>query len=190
MNPWNSLEIAKIVIGVLTPLSVAVLGFLLSRHLKRFELNQWKNQKLLEKRIAIYDTVAPQLNQLLCFYTWIGNWKSITPDAVIQTKRDLDRTFHVYRYLFDEDVYEAFQAFSATLFETYAGAGRDARIRSAIHTPNGNRQTDCAFEWKGEWHERFAAHDRIAPLNEVQQGYEHIMSTLAQSFGVDRLHRP
>ena len=67
---------------------------------------QWTNQRLIEKRLTLYDTVAPQLNALLCFYTWIGYWKDISPDDVIRAKRELDRTFHIYRYLFDDDVYD------------------------------------------------------------------------------------
>lgn len=92
---WNSLEIARLVVGILTPLTLAVVGLLVNRYLKRLDMVQWKNQKLLEKRIAIYDLVAPQLNLLLCFYIWVGDWKSITPGAVVQAKRDLDKTMNV-----------------------------------------------------------------------------------------------
>ena len=135
-TPWNSLEIVKLVLGVLTPLSVACLGWLVARRLKRLELVQWTNQRLIEKRLTLYDTVAPQLNALLCFYTWIGYWKDISPDDVIRAKRDLDRTFHIYRYLFDEDVYDAYHTFIHALFEMHTGPGRDARIRSLIQAPD------------------------------------------------------
>lgn len=104
VSPSNALDIARLAVSVFTPLSVTALGWLISRRLKRLELVQWTNQKLIEKRLAIYDIIAPQLNALLCFYTWVGYWKDISPDDVIRIKRDLDRTLHVYRHLFDDEI--------------------------------------------------------------------------------------
>ena len=45
MESWPTLEIAKLAVGVLTPLSVALLGWLFSRQLKRLDPSNWSNQK-------------------------------------------------------------------------------------------------------------------------------------------------
>jgi hypothetical protein len=185
ISPWNSLEIAKLAVGVLIPLSVAAAGLLVSRYLKRLDLAQWKNQKLLEKRIAIYDEVAPKLNKLLCFYTWIGYWKSISPDDAINAKRELDKTMNVYRHLFDDEVYEAYQEFIITLFEPYTGAGHDARIRSVMKGANGDRSKDGTYAWNHTWTERFSTPDRVAPQEDVRANYQHLMARLTHSFGVE-----
>lgn len=95
LESWNSLEVVKLLIGVLTPLSVAAFGWFISHRLKRFELMQWSNQKLVEKRLTLYDFLAPRLNKLLCFYTWIGDWKDISPQDVVKTKRDLDQSMYI-----------------------------------------------------------------------------------------------
>ena len=184
-NPWTSLEIAKLAVGILIPLSVAAVGLLVSRYLKRLDLVQWRNQKLLEKRIAIYDDVAPKLNLLLCFYIWVGYWKSISPEAVIQTKRELDKTMNVYRHLFEDDVYQAYQAFMNMLFETFTGAGHDARIRSAVKSAYGDRSTDAAYAWNHTWTERFSTADRVASKEDVLAKYQHLMARLTHSFGVE-----
>jgi len=184
-DPWNTLELAKLAVGILTPLSVAGLGLLISRHLKRLDLIQWKNQKLLEKRIAVYDAVAPQLNLLLCFFTWVGNWKTISPDAVIQAKRELDRTFNVYRFLFDGEVYKAYQAFLQVLFETYTGAGHDARILSVVRGRDGDREANATYVWLPDWTARFTTPDKIATKEEVFRRYQHLMARLTRSFGVE-----
>ncbi len=42
-DPWNSLELAKVVVGILTPLSVVLLGWMISRNLKRLDLVNWRN---------------------------------------------------------------------------------------------------------------------------------------------------
>lgn len=187
-DPWNTLEIAKLVVGILTPLSVAGLGLFISRHLKRLDLVQWKNQKLLEKRIAVYDIIAPQLNLLYCFFMWEGYWKFISPEGVFHTRRELDKTMNVYRYLFEDEVYAAYQAFSHTLFETHAGADHDVKIRSVIRGPDGDRSAGKPeeYEWKAVWDQSFAAPDRTAPKQEVREKYHHLMAVLSRSFGAER----
>jgi len=60
-SPWNSLEIVKLVVATLTPIAVALLGLYLTRLAKRFEHLQWRNQRLIEKRIAVYDALAHKL---------------------------------------------------------------------------------------------------------------------------------
>ncbi|AOI72385.1 hypothetical protein WI73_13125 [Burkholderia ubonensis] len=184
-NPWNSLEIVKLVLGVLTPLSVACLGWLVARRLKRLELVQWTNQKLIEKRLALYDAVAPLLNQLLCFYTWIGHWKDISPDDVIRAKRELDRTFHIYRYLFGDDVYDAYHTYIHALFETHTGAGQDARIRSLIEAPNGDRTKHGTYAWNPAWYGRFATAN-VVDGAEVRAHYIRLMEVLRVSLGANR----
>ncbi|HEY0348815.1 MAG TPA: hypothetical protein VGC60_11755 [Pyrinomonadaceae bacterium] len=73
MNPpqptWNSLEIVKLLVSGLTPIVVLIIGIWISRSLKRLEFLQWTNQKITEKRIAVFEELAPLLNDLLCYFT-------------------------------------------------------------------------------------------------------------------------
>lgn len=184
-NPWNSLEVVKLIVGVLTPLSVAAFGWFISRRLKRLELVQWTNQKLIEKRLALYDAAAPLLNQLLCFYTWVGHWKDISPDDVIKAKRELDKTFHIYRHLFDDDVYGAYHAYIQALFETHTGAGQDARIRSHIQGRDGDRTRHGAYVWNAAWFERFSS-ENVVDKREVRTLYFRLMDALRVSLGANR----
>lgn len=183
-GPWNWLELVKLAVGVMTPLSVAAFGWFISRRLKRFELLQWSNQKLIEKRIAIYDQVGPALNQLYCFYVWVGNWKEITPAEVLRLKRDLDQKMYVYGHLFDGDLLRCYREFMHTLFETFQGAGEDAKIRSVVRGPDGDRSSHAAHPWDSEWEVRFAAPGRAASPADVQQRYDALIREFAGSWGV------
>jgi hypothetical protein len=66
---WNRLEITKVIIQALTPILLVLLGIIVNRAIKTFEHRQWRNQKLIEKRLEIYDDMAPALNDLLCYFT-------------------------------------------------------------------------------------------------------------------------
>lgn len=182
--PWNTLEIAKLTVGVLTPMSVAVLAWFLNKRMKRLDLIQWSNQKLIEKRIAVYDSVAPQLNLLLCFFTWVGYWKEISPQNAIQAKRDLDKAFNIYRHLFEADVYEAYHSYIHLLFETFIGPGHDARLRTIVKGGDGDREKDGLYDWKNEWDDQFAKPDNVPSKNEIRIAYGELMSALTRALGV------
>ena len=65
LKPWNSLEIVKLILTGFTPVILAFIGLFLNRQLKRFEHRQWRNQKLIEKRLVIYDDIFPLYEYLL-----------------------------------------------------------------------------------------------------------------------------
>jgi hypothetical protein len=88
---WTSLEVVTLIAQLLTPVAVAGLGLYFTRIAKRFEHLQWRNQRLIEKRIAIYDDLAPHFNDLLCYFTFVGCWKDLTPPEVVKLKRAVDK---------------------------------------------------------------------------------------------------
>jgi hypothetical protein len=148
---WNSLEVAKLLVATLAPISVALLGWFISERFKRLDDFQWKNRKVVEKRIEIFDKLAPDLNQLYCYFAWVGNWKELTPPEIIAIKRSLDHGFHVNRYIIGEEVFRAYNAFIALTFEVFTGAGKDARMRTAITGPDGDRRLSSLHPWETAW---------------------------------------
>jgi hypothetical protein len=78
---WNSLEVAKFIVSIISPLILIFLGFWINRRIKHTEFLNWTNQKVIEKRIAIFDQIAPLLNDLYCFFMYIGHWKELTPPS-------------------------------------------------------------------------------------------------------------
>ncbi len=152
VDPWNSLEIVKLFVSSLTPIAVVWFGFYINRISKRLEQAQWANQKVIEKRISIYDIVAPKLNDLFCYFAYVGNWKDLTPVEVIKTKRDLDKQVFVYSPLFPRHVFDAYQEFINLCFQPYSGWGHNARLR----TDFSQRQEAFADKWEGQWESCFS----------------------------------
>jgi hypothetical protein len=148
---WNSLEIVKIIISGLTPIIVVYLAFWFNRVIKKYEKNQWTNQKIIEKRIDIYDIIVPKLNDLLCFFSYIGNWKDITPPNIIEIKRFLDKQVYIYAPLFSENVLVKYNDFIDVCFEKFTGWGKDAKINSLYE-----RRKECQENWMDEWSNCFS----------------------------------
>ncbi len=102
-DPWNSVEIVTLVVDALTPITVVVLGVLFTRASRRIEQVQWANQTVVTHRLNVFDKLAPGLNQLLCFATFVGSWKEIDPRKAIAIKRDLDQTMYANKVLFSDE---------------------------------------------------------------------------------------
>ena len=138
------------------------------------------------KRLELYDSIAPQLNKLLCFFIWVGHWKDIAPSEVLSTKRSLDQCLHIYRHLYGPEVFANYQAFVRALFETYQGAGEDAKIRSVITGPDGDRTSHCTYEWQQKWSSWFSAPEDVLSHSEVRNRYFSVMNSLRRSLGAQR----
>ena len=130
VSVWNSLEVAKLVSGLLTPSVIAVVGIWINHITKRFEQRMWKSQKLIERRSEIFDEMAPLFNDLLCYFCHVGCWKDLTPPEVIALKRKLDMPIHLAAPLFPFEFFAACSEFQNLCYETYRGWGSDACLRT------------------------------------------------------------
>ena len=169
---WNSLEITKLVIATLTPIIIAFLAFRFNRIIKRLDKKQWTNQKIVEKRIEIYDRIVPKLNDILCFYCYIGNWKEITPIDIIRLKRELDKDINIYAPLFSDDLSKKYNDFIHLCFISFSGWEHDAKIKSLY----GHRQ-EHNVEWKDDWIQCFDTNNVIEPMK-IKERYGELMESI------------
>jgi hypothetical protein len=178
-TPWNSLEIAKFVASILTPIAIVMLGIYVHRVTKRFEDFQWKSQKLIEKRIAIYDDLAPLFNDLLCYFTYVGSWKELRPTDVISLKRKIDRQTHLAAPLFTTSFFQACQNFQHLCFRAYTGWGMDARLRT-----NWAHRKEVQSDWHDDWERYYCAPEDVTDPSQIQAAYAKVMNEFAINIGV------
>jgi hypothetical protein len=184
-NQWNSLVIVQLVVSVLTPVAVAAVGFFISRSVRTLEERQWFNQKLIEKRIELLDDVLPELNDLFCYFVWVGPWKALSPPDVLERKRALDRTFFSYKPFFPAATMDAYDAFVHSLFKMYAGVGKNAQLRTLLRSPNGSRDEVFLGEWNAEWADCFASDGDYTSISEIHQKYDRLLAVLGADIGAE-----
>ncbi len=169
---------AKIGTSILLPVALAVLGIFVHRITKRFEHRQWRSQKLVDKRLAIYDQLAPLLNDVLCYFTYVGCWRDLTPPDVVTLKRSIDKKIHLAAPLFSPAFFEACQAFQALCFETHTGWGNAARLRTSLQ----RRKDGLGTVWQEQWDACFS---KEAPDSaEVAAAYQRVMAVFSAEIGV------
>jgi hypothetical protein len=175
---WSWLEVAKLAASLVTPVVVAVFGVYIHRVTKRFEHSQWRSQKLIEKRLVVYDDLAPLLNDLLCFFTYVGAWKEMDPPTAVGLKRKVDKKVHLAAPLFSPRFFGACMTFQNLCFETYVAWGLDARLRSEFK----RRKEAWDAKWDAGWEQLFS--DEASDPKAVRAAYRDVMEAFAADLGV------
>ena len=185
-DSWTSVQIVTVVVDALTPLTVAGLGVYVARASRRIEQVQWANQTVVTRRLDVFGQLAPGLNQLLCFATFVGGWKEIQPRQAIATKRQLDETMYTNRVLFSDELFAAYREFMTTLFAMYAARGGDAHLRAPIESKWGDRRK---LPW---WDESMAAlfATPAIGLNGIQAAYDQLSDRFRADLYVTRQTQP
>jgi hypothetical protein len=162
------------------PVVLAVMANRFNNQLKKWEANQWRNQELIKARLEYYRELVPQLNDLMCYLTFIGAWKEITPPAAIVAKRTLDRAFYCAAPLFGEDVLQAYEKFMGNCFATYGDWGADAHLRTGF----GRRRDAAGAAWDSAWNEFFTyplgAEIPTAEIVEIRKSYDALIAAFAR----------
>lgn len=173
-------ETASAVGSLSIPFAVLGLGYLGDRRLKAIENQQWRNQELMRARMEHYDTLAPMLNTLFCYFTYVGDWKEHEPRDVVALKRTLDRAFYIAAPLFSDEVQRAYDQLLSLCYQSYAGWGTDAKLRTDFH-----RRADAfGAGWDPSWEPAYAdPADAVAP-GAVATAYDDLLDALATDLGL------
>ncbi len=180
---WNSLEIAKLAVGALTPIFLFVLGYMVTRAARRVEQAQWASRKLIERRLELYEEMAPTLNDLFSFFTLVGHFQEVTPPEALSRKRQLDRIFHAHAPLFSPEFRDRYQDFVDACFLPFTGAGEPARLRASLAAQRRERKI-----WNPEWDTMFAEGHESTP-HQIAAAYDDMMDAFASDVGAPRAGR-
>ena len=185
-DSWSSVQIATLAVNALTPVAVAGLGVFLARASHRLEQVQWANQTVVTRRLEIFADIAPDLNKLLCFATFVGGWKELEPAAIIAIKRRVDETMYANRVLFSQPLFDAYRHFMTTLFATWTTVGADALLRAPIASQWGDRRD---LRWWNDAMARLFTDDPV-DYQAIQAAYDQLSERFRADLYVTRQNQP
>lgn len=167
--------------SIATPLVVLVLGFMVSRR-------QSRNDELLKARIEYYRLLAPDLNTLMCYMTFIGTWRDNSPQAIVELKRRLDHNFFCASPLFSGPVRNAYEDLARKCFSKFNAWGQDAKIRSG---PYRRREAwRGADGWSEAWDDLFTKSDTEPiyrhELQDLRSAYDRLIAALVADLNITR----
>ena len=186
-SDWNSLEIVKLITSLLMPAAMLFVGIWLDRRIKEFEHRQWFNQKVIEKRLAVYEELTPKLNDIMCYFLQIGTWKERNPNEIIDMKREIDKIAYVYAPLFSPKFLSRYNEFMGLCYAMFRGAGKDAQLRTEAHIYREAYvcDDDPNATWNDEWDDCFTGSEEAITKKEVTEGYRMITNQIATEIGVE-----
>lgn len=149
---WNSLEITKIVVGTLTPVAILIFSYYTNLSLKEIEQERAasiraeanaradsleaearqhaKLMQVTKYRAELWPRISPLMNDLYCYFLYVGHWKDMTPEDVIKKKRELDKIVYSNSPFFSSGFLEKYNDFMGAGFLTGNGWGLDAKLKS------------------------------------------------------------
>jgi hypothetical protein len=167
--------------SVATPLVVAGVAIVANTRLKAAEKLAWRSQELTRSRLSQYELLAPLLNDLMCYFTFIGCWKELDPPDVVKLKRQLDRQFHVAVPLLSPGTQSRYNEFMSLCFLTFGLWGEDAKLNTGF----GQRMAAHGPRWRKEWETLFAARPGSGVTKEEQEGVRSAYDAVLAAFVTD-----
>ncbi len=174
---WNSLETAKLIVSIATPIIGGIIAYKLFKISQGVEKRQWSGRKVVEKRLEFYDKVGPKLNDLYCYYYRFGNWKELKPEDIIKNKRFLDREFHIYSHIFKNDILRKYKRFMENCFDTFTGTGNDAKLKMNLE------KRLSLPDWEEEWNELFVQ-EKMVDESEFKKAYNELFYVIKKELEI------
>lgn len=175
---WTSLEVAKLAVSVLLPLAVLFLGIWVRRFTERLERRGRLSQIEVEWRLSVFKQLAPRLNDLFCYFTYVGAWREMTPMDAVAAKRECDRIVHTNRFLWSPAFTAAYAAFTAGAFVEAGGRGQPLRLRA---NRDRHRENDI---WRDAWQGLFVdPKDRVTRADFTRL-YDAVLDQAVRDLGI------
>lgn len=169
--------------ATIAPILTALFGLIIAWIAISFDKRKNTNQELIKKRISVYEDIAPRANDILCYFTCIGPWRTLDPSIIINHKREMDRSIYVYGALFSQDLEKKFHDFIHLSFSTFNGMGQPAKLRANISI----LKQQWGTTWKPEWDQSFVSNQ---PVNakELRESYHELLNQFSVEIGARRRH--
>lgn len=135
---------------LVAPIIATVFGLFILKITKRIEHSQWRNQKLVEKRIELWDKISPTINDIYCYCMRVGSWKDFTPHNIVARKREVDKSFYQNRPFFSNELIVKYNTFIETCFDVFQGHGVDAKIKTSLW-----EHKNIQSNWSSDWDDLF-----------------------------------
>lgn len=140
----------KIGISALTPIVLAFLTFFITQILDERQPYLRRGEQILSEKQKIYPNIGDYLNVIYVYVADVGDFRRFTPRQIVETKRQVDRLFHMYSPYWSRRTKDAYSRFMNAAFTMHVAIGTDAGINS----PTSEKKAAFAADdknWDPTW---------------------------------------
>ena len=91
--------------------------------------------------------LLPHLNDIYCYFTYQGDWRTMSPDDATAAKRTSDRVVFSNFFLWSKEFLEAYEEYTRTAFLEHRGEGRQFLFRTSVARHRENPK------WEDSWYD-------------------------------------
>lgn len=102
---------------------------------------------------------------------------------MLRLKRVLDRLFFANQAFFAGATLNAYAKYMATLYQTFAAPGQNARLRTGLLSGHGHRRQAYGDGWDPRWDELFAVEGERSAPEAVEAAYQDLLQRLSAEVG-------
>lgn len=151
----------QLVAGLLVPMSVALVGWLLNKNITRLETRLNRSESIRKQRVDLYNEIRGELNTIFCSAFAVGNWRNVCPPSVISKKRYVDGHFFSAIGFWSANTISCYNDFMDACFRVYGGPGTVVKLRVRL----SKFQEAFGERWQEEWARHFLSdEERIEGL--------------------------
>ncbi|WP_028857477.1 hypothetical protein [Psychrilyobacter atlanticus] len=173
------MSISKIIIDIIVPFATPIIILLLGIWAKNIAINYEKraslNDRIIKKRVDIYETIGKDLNDIFVYLLQVGDWKEFSPNQIIEKKRDIDRNMYISRPYWSDSAFLSYTEFMNIAFETYTGVGSNAKIKTNTY------QLKTLPNWEESWEKLFS--NVPTEMKVIIEKYSLLIKNLSSEFG-------
>lgn len=174
---WNSLEIAKLIVGIAMPISIASFGLITNMTLQESNHNFSLNKIIITKRAEIYEQIGKKLNNIYCYIEEVGEYKDMNPETILKYRRYLNTKMHSHKAFWSPETFDLYLNYmDREAFALWQGEVTDARIKD---DPGQKRSLPS---WQEDWNNRFTGME--SPTH--KQSYELVLNSIASDLGINK----
>lgn len=153
---WSiAISAVSLLVSSLITILVFILSNRLNRSLKVMELASKSQERVSDLRAKLFDQVKGDINQIFVSCFLVGNWRSVSPEQVLEAKRRVDQAMIEALPIWGSGVMEAYMEFIDVCFQTKSGRNTSPLLRC---DPQRYAQEHTALP--EDWHEYFMEEDK------------------------------
>lgn len=119
----NFVEVAKAIGAVGTPVVVVIVAYIFQRKQKVAEC-------AMSERVKRIGLISPVLNKIYSYRQRVGSFLELSPEEILKSKREADKEFWTFEYLWSREFKSAYHDFMGECFVMNRGEGNKAGIRA------------------------------------------------------------
>ena len=194
---WNSLEVTKFIASLALPLVLIYITSVASAKLRDIDNNQKamtqqtiiateNNKRIYDLRSSIYQEISIRLNEVYSYIYYVGRWKELSPQRILENKRFCDEHMYANQPLFSPEFFKTYIDFMNIAYNTYSGEGEDAKLQTDLNPHK--KYYKGSLEWNDKWDDMFFIEEGTNEV-EIRTGmnekYNELLTLLSKELNTE-----